>query len=117
MGNSIWLPKVVRSPGCDPGRHEEFRNGPAVKIDILDEGYWSPEVFRRYQAMASMTERYFRGPRQVLQGLMGQGEGANQPTKGLCAPTPFLTLLGEVGRLHLAWEAILHLLGLGGKSP
>ena len=44
---------------------------------------------------------------------MGQGEGANQPTKGLCAPTPFPTLLGEVGRLHLAWEASLqHLPGL-----
>ena len=52
-----------------------------------------------------------------MQGLMGQGEGANQPTKGLCAPTSFPTLLGEVGRLHLTWEASLHLLGLGGKSP
>ena len=61
--------------------------------------------------------KVFRGPRQVLQGLMGQGEGANQPTKGLCAPTPFPTFLGEVGHLHLAWEASLHLLGFGGKSP
>ena len=59
MGNSMWLPKVVRSPVCDPRRHEEFRNGQAVKIDILDEGYWSPEVFRGYQAMASMYERGF----------------------------------------------------------
>ena len=24
-------PKVVRSPGLDPRRHEEFRNGPEVK--------------------------------------------------------------------------------------
>ena len=73
----MWLPKVVRSPGCDPGRHKEFRNGPAVKIDILDEGYWSPEVFRGYQAMASMTER--REPRQVLEGLMGQ-RGRGKPS-------------------------------------
>ena len=29
-----WLPNVVRSPGGDPGRHEEFRNGPEVKIYI-----------------------------------------------------------------------------------
>ena len=29
-----WLPNVVRSPGLDPGRHEEFRNGPEVKIYI-----------------------------------------------------------------------------------
>ena len=52
-----------------------------------------------------------------------KGEGENQPTKGWCTPphththTPFPTLFGEVGRLHLAWEAILHMLGLGGKSP
>ena len=58
--------------------------------------------------------KVFRGPWQVLQG---QGEGVNQPTKGLCAPTPFPMLLGEVGYLHLTWEASLHLLGLGGKSP
>ena len=24
-------PNVVRSPGCDPGCHEELRNGPEVK--------------------------------------------------------------------------------------
>ena len=64
-----------------------------------------------------LDRKVFREPRLVLQGLMGQGEGANQPTNGLCAPTPFPTLLGEVERLHLAWEAILHLLGLGGNSP
>ena len=28
--------KVVRSPGWDPGRHEEFRNGPEVKIYIYE---------------------------------------------------------------------------------
>ena len=27
----MWLPNVVRSLGWDPGRHEEFRNGPEVK--------------------------------------------------------------------------------------
>ena len=36
--------------------------------------------------MTSVTERGFGGPRQVLGGPMGQGEGANQPTKGLSAP-------------------------------
>ena len=117
MGNSMWLPKVVRSPGCDPGRYEEFRNGSAVKIDILDEGYWSPKVFRGYQAMASMTERCFGRPDKCWRASSAKGEGANQPTKGWCTPTPFTTLFGEVGRLHLAWGAILHLLGLGGKSP
>ena len=88
-----------------------------MKIDILDEGYWSPEVFRGYQAMARMTERCFGSPDKCWRASWAKGEGANQPTKGWCAPTPFPTLLGEVGRLHLAWEASLHLLGLGGKSP
>ena len=60
-------------------------------------------------------QKVFRGPRQVLQGLIGQGEGANQPTKGLSGPTPFTMLLGEVGRLHLTWEASLHLAWLGGQ--
>ena len=32
MGNSMWLSNVIRSPERDPGRHEEFWNGPEVKI-------------------------------------------------------------------------------------
>jgi hypothetical protein len=36
--------------------------------------------------MTRMTERGFGRPRQVLWGLMGLEEGANQPTKGLSAP-------------------------------
>ena len=108
----MWLPKVVRSPGC----HHEFRNGPAVKIDILDEGYWTPEVFRGYQAMASMTEKCFGSPDKCWRASWAKGEGANQPTKGWCAPTPFPTLLGTWGastRLGrqastcLAWGASL----------
>ena len=71
------------------GRHEESWNGPKVKIDILDEGFWSPEVFRRYRVMTSMTERCFRSPGKCSGGFMGQGEGANQPTKGLCAPLTY----------------------------
>ena len=39
MGISVQLPNVVRRPGGDPGCHEEFRNGPEVKIDILDKGF------------------------------------------------------------------------------
>ena len=62
MGNSMWLPKVVRSPGCDPGHDEELRNGPEVKIGILDEGYWSPKLFRGYQVMTSVSERGFGDP-------------------------------------------------------
>jgi hypothetical protein len=78
----MWLLKVVRSPGCD----EELRNGPEVKIDILDEGYRSPEVFRGAPGIRRKTEWGFGRPRQALGGLMGQGGKAHQPTKGLCAP-------------------------------
>ena len=44
------------------GRDEELRNGPEVKIDILDEGYWSPELFWEYRVTTSVTERCFGGP-------------------------------------------------------
>ncbi len=84
-----------------------------MKIDILGEGYWSPEVFRGYQAMASMTERCFGGPRQVLQGLMGQGLGANHPTKGLCAPLTYSHVARGFGAPHLGFPPP----GLGAKSP
>ena len=79
MGNSMWLPNVVRSPGYDPGCHEMFLNGPEMKINILDEGYWSLEVFRGYQGMASMTERCFGSPRKCGRASWAKGEGANQP--------------------------------------
>ena len=54
-----------------------------MKIDILDEGYWSPEVFRGYQAMASMTERCFGSPGKCWRASWAKGEGANHPTRGL----------------------------------
>ena len=88
--------------------HEEFRNGPAVKIDILDEGYWSPEVFRGYQAMASMTERCFGSPDKCWRASWAKGEGANQPTKGWCAPHTLS---------HVTWGGGAPPPGLGGKPP
>ena len=108
MGNSMWLPKVTRSPGCDPGHYEEFRNGSAVKIDILDEGYWSPEVFRGYQVMASMTERCFGSPGKCWRASWAKGEGENQPTMGWCTPHTLS---------HVTWGGGAPPPGLGGKSP
>ena len=58
-----------------------------MKIDILDEGYWTPEVFQGYGVMTSMTEKGFGRPRQVLGGLMGQGREAHQPTRGWAPPS------------------------------
>ena len=57
--------------------------------------------------MTSITERGFEGPRQVLGGPMGQGEGANQPTKGLSAPLTPSHVTREGGAPP----------GLGGKPP
>ena len=50
----------------------------------------------------------------MLWGLMGQGEGAHQPTKGLCAPpTPsHVTRRGGGASPRAAAPP-----GLGGKSP
>ena len=44
-------------------------------------------MFWEYRVTTSVTERCFGGPDKCWGGLMGQGEGAHQPTKGLCAPT------------------------------
>ena len=30
------FPKLVRSLGCDPGHHEEIRNGPENKITYME---------------------------------------------------------------------------------
>ena len=83
IGNRYtWLPNVVRSPG----HHEEFRNGPEVKIYIWEVLFWSPEKFR----VLSVTYRDHRegpggppggatGPR----GLRGPSVGRDQPLGGL----------------------------------
>ena len=84
-----------------------------MKIDILDEGFWSPEVFRRYRVMTSMTERCFGSPGKCWGGFMGQGEGANQPTKGLCAPLTYSHVTRGFGAPHLGFPPP----GLGAKSP
>ena len=79
---SMWLPNVVRSPERDLGRHEEFWNGPEVKIDILDEGYWSPELFRGYQVTTSVSERGFGGPDKRWGALCAKGRGHISPLTG-----------------------------------
>ena len=109
---------MVVTEGCSESRmrsrrDEELRNGLEVKIDILDEGYWSTELFQGYRVMTSLTERGFGGPRQVLGGPMGQGEGANQPTKGLSAPLTPSHVTKRVGGTPLGFPPP----SLGGKSP
>ena len=58
--------------------------------------------------------KVFRRPQQALGGLMGQGEGAHQPTKGLCAPPnpSHITRRGGGTSPRAAAPP-----GLGGKFP
>ena len=87
IGNRYtWLPNVVRSPGSDPGRHEEFRNGPEVKIYIWEVLFWSPEKFR---VLSVMYRDHREGPGGPPSGptsprrLRGPSVGRDQPLGGL----------------------------------
>ena len=57
--------------------------------------------------MTSMTERCFGSPSKCWGGFMGQGEGANQPTKGLCAPLTYSHVTrgfgGAPSRVPTSW--------------
>ena len=92
------LPNVVRSPECDPGHHEEFRNGPEVKIYIWEVPFWSPEKFW----VLSVTYRDHReGPGGPPGGatsprrLHGPSVGGDQSQVGWCAPPPRPKAQGE----------------------
>ena len=69
------------------GRDEELRSGPEVKIDILDEGYLSPELFWEYWVTTSVTERCFGRPGKRWGALWAKGRGHTSPLRG-CAPLP-----------------------------
>ena len=58
-----------------------------VKIDILDEGYWSPELFRGYRVTTNVSERGFEGPDKRWGALWAKGKGQTSPLRG-CAPLP-----------------------------
>ena len=58
--------------------------------------------------MASMTERCFGSPGKCWRASWAKGEGANQPTKGWCAPHTLS---------HVTWGGGALPPGLGGKPP
>ena len=64
------VPKVVRSPGCDPGHDEESRNGRDVKIDILDDYIRSSKRFRVVRVFFRSTGELRKYGGEVL-GLIG----------------------------------------------
>ena len=53
-----------------------------MKIDILDEGYWSPELFWEYRVTTSVTERCFGGPGKRWGALWAKGRGHISPLRG-----------------------------------
>ena len=53
-----------------------------MKIDILDEGYWSPELFWEYRVTTSVTERCFGGTDKRWGALWDKGRGANPRADG-----------------------------------
>ena len=63
----FYVPKFVRSPGCDHGHDEESRNGRDINIDILEGYVWTPERFR----IGSSIFRSTGGLPEPPGGLMG----------------------------------------------
>ena len=64
--------------------------------------------------MTSMTERCFGSPDKCWRASWAKGEGANQPTKGLCAPPNPSHVTRRGGG---ASPRAAPLPGLGGKFP
>ena len=63
--------------------------------------------------MTSMTERCFGSPGKCWGASWAKGRGANQPTKGLCAPLTYSHVTRRFGAPHLGFPPP----GLGAKSP
>ena len=74
----MWLPKVVRGPRIDNERHEEFWNGPEVKIYIWEVLFWSPEKFR---VLSVMYRDHREGPGGPPNGATGP-RGLHGPSVG-----------------------------------
>ena len=92
---SFDVPKLVRSPGCDPGHDEESRNDRDIKIDILEAYIWISEVFRVKSGFYRVTGRLPEPPGNHM-GLSGEREG--QPGWAARLLPLVRIVLGEGGR-------------------
>ena len=63
----FYVPKVVRSPGCDHGHDEESRNDLDIKIDILEGYIQTSERFRVIRVFFGVPVSY--GEAMALDGL------------------------------------------------
>ena len=69
------VPKVVRSPRCDPEHDEESRYDRDIKIDILEGYVWTPERFRMSSGIFWSTGGLPETPGESM-GLSGREEEA-----------------------------------------
>ena len=110
---SFYVPKVVRSPGCDHGHDEESRNGRDVKIDIVYDYIRTSERFRvirvfseylgvtrihhqKYWALmghAGKERKASKGGRTPPHGLVRIGLGRGRPLPSFSFSLPFPSLL------------------------
>ena len=80
--------------------HEEFQNGPEVKIYIWEVLFWSPEKFRVFPVTYRDHREVLGGPPSGATnpgGLHGPSVGGNQPQVGWCAPHKGPKAQGRVG--------------------
>ena len=62
------------------GRHEEFRNGPEVKIYIWEVLFWPPENVRDFSVLYREGSRRFRSGAHLHGGThMNVGSGGKAP--------------------------------------
>ena len=90
------VPKVVRSPRYGHRHDEESRNGPDIKIDILDGYVWTSEGFRvsldEYRSTGGLPEP--PGECNGPHGPWWREEGAARAGR---APPPPLVRIGQGG--------------------
>ena len=122
---SFDVPKLVRSPGYDCGHNKESRNGRDIKIDILDDYVWTPEVFWVISEKTGVPEGY-RNPSGEVMGLSGPEGRERAAAQEVVRPLPWGVRigLGEGGAAPLSLSLSLSflppssfLVGLGKGSP
>ena len=100
----FYVPKVVRSPGCDHGHDEESRNGRDIKIDILDDYIRTPELFRVISDKTGVPEGLPEPPGEVL-GLSGPEGRERAAAQEVARPLPLILLsssyMGPIRPIYL----------------
>jgi len=99
--------KVVRSLGYDHRHDEESRNGRYIKINILDNYIWIPEMFQVISEKTGVPEGYRNPPPSPgeVMGHMGLNGERGQAREGRAPPSPLVRIgLGEGGGAPLSFS-------------